>query len=256
MSGAMNILVACESSARVRDAFIARGHNAWSCDLKPTLGRAGNHLQGDVRWAIDGALHKFPQAIDIRTGRQPLFRKWDMLIAFPECRFMAASGLWRRQLDDGREELTEEALAFVVYLMECDIPRIAIENPVGVIATRILEAPDLFTGSRIAEGRRRQGTLPASQVINPYEFGDDASKTTCLWLKNLPLLKPTKRIAGRMVEWPPGSGRQVERWSNQTDSGNNKLGPGKRRAALRGYTYPGIANAMGDQWGRVWLKAA
>jgi hypothetical protein len=124
---------------------------------------------------------------------------------------------------------TEEALGFVRQLLGAPIPHISLENPVSVISTRI---------------------RPADQIIQPYEFGDDASKKTCLWLKNLPLLRaaPGQRVAGRLVEWPRGSGKLVERWANQTDSGQNKLGPSEHRARDRSKTYQGIADAMVEQY--------
>lgn len=133
----------------------------------------------------------------------------------------------RGVLVDGRprQELTEEALDFVRLLMDAPIPRIAIENPVGCISTRIRKP---------------------SQIIQPYEYGDNASKKTCLWLKGLPPLKPTRRVAGRMVMH---NGRQVERWENQTDSGQNKLPPSADRWKDRARTYQGWADAMSAQWG-------
>lgn len=114
--------------------------------------------------------------------------------------------------------------------METDIERIAIENPVGVISTRI---------------------KPATQYIQPYEYGDDASKKTGLWLKNLPPLQPTKYVEPRLVEYPKGSGKMVKRWGNQTDSGQNKLPPSEDRWKVRSKTYQGWAEAMADQWGRL-----
>jgi hypothetical protein len=113
--------------------------------------------------------------------------------------------------------------------MAAPIPHKAMENPVGCIGTRI---------------------RPYDQLIQPYEFGDDASKRTCLWLDNLPALEldPAKRFPGRIVEWPRGSGKLVERWANQTDSGQNNLGPSEHRARDRSKTYDGIAEAMAEQW--------
>jgi hypothetical protein len=127
-----------------------------------------------------------------------------------------------------RAELTEEALDFVRKIMALPVERIAIENPMGCISTRI---------------------RPADQYIQPYEFGDDASKKTGLWLKNLPLLvaDPKDRVQGRLVTLP--NGKTVERWANQTDSGQNRLGPGEDRWKERSRTYMGIANAMALQWG-------
>ena len=196
----MRVLIACEYSGAVRDAFRARGHDAMSCDLLPT-DAPGPHYQGDVGQILgDG---------------------WDLMIAHPPCTYLSVSGMhWtRRGLRD--PQLTENALEFVRLLMDAPIPRIAIENPVSVISTRIGK-PD--------------------QIINPYQFGHDASKKTCLWLKGLPPLKPTQVIEPRIV-----NGRK--RWGNQTDSGQNRLSPSPDRWKLRSATFPGIAAAMADQWG-------
>jgi hypothetical protein len=191
------ILVACEYSGRVRDEFAARGWDAWSCDFEPS-DTVGQHYRGDVR--------------DL------LKQQWDMMIAFPPCTYLCGSGMhWTtRGLRDPK--LTEEALAFVHLLLNSGIPRIAIENPVGAINTRICKP---------------------SQMIQPWQFGDNASKRTCLWLKNLPPLVPTDILP------LPASGR----WANQTPSGQNKLGPSPTRWKERSKTYPGIARAMADQWG-------
>ena len=204
------IIIGCECSGRVRDAFIRRGHDAISCDLKPTE-RPGPHIEGDIFEAIG------------RGG-------YDMLIAFPDCTNLTASGLhWNGRIE-GRAEKTEAALDFVRRLMDADIPQIAIENPVGCISTRI---------------------RPADQTVQPYDFGEDASKRTCFWLKNLPRLKNPRgmRVPGRLVEWPRGSGKMVERWANQTDSGQNALPPSECRAEERSRTYWGIALQMAEQWG-------
>ena len=200
MTKKLRVLVACEYSGRVRDAFISLGHEAMSCDLLPT-DVPGPHYQGDVTEIIhDG---------------------WDLMVAHPPCTYLSVSGMhWTtRGLRDPR--LTEDALAFVRLLMDAPIERIAIENPVSVISSRIRK-PD--------------------QVVNPYEFGHDASKKTCLWLKNLPPLMPTQMIEPRIV-----NGRK--RWGNQTDSGQNKLAPSADRWKIRSETYQGIATAMAQQWG-------
>lgn len=196
----LNILIACEESGRVRDAFIANGHNAVSCDFLPSA-TDGPHLQGDVL--------------------EHLYDGWDALIAFPTCTYLCGSGMhWTtRGLRD--PQLTEDALEFVRLLLNAPIPHIALENPVGAIGTRIRKH---------------------SQIIQPYDFGEDASKRTCLWLENLPLLQGTDYVEPRIV-----NGKQ--RWGNQTDSGQNRLGPSEDRAKIRSRTYPGIANAMGSQWG-------
>lgn len=192
----MRVLVACEYSGRVRDAFAALGWDAWSCDLLPT-DSPGQHHQGDVR--------------DL------LRQSWNMLIAFPPCTYLCSSGMhWTvRGLRDPR--LTENALDFVRLLLQADIPHIALENPVGAISTRIRK-PDC--------------------VIHPWQFGHPESKTTCLWLKNLPPLQPT------LICQKPANGY----WENQTPSGQNKLGPSPTRWKDRSKTYPGIASAMAAQW--------
>lgn len=198
----MKVLVACEYSGVVRDAFIARGHDAISCDLLPT-DRKGPHYQGDVFDIINDG--------------------FDLMIAHPPCTYLSVSGLHWNKKNPERAQKTEEALVFVQKLMDAPIEKICIENPISCISTRI-RRPD--------------------QIIQPYEFGHDASKRTCLWLKNLPplVLDPSQRVAGRMV-----AGR--ERWSNQTDSGQNRLGPSEDRWKVRSETYEGIADAMAEQWG-------
>ena len=192
----MRILVACEYSGIVRDAFIRGGHTAMSCDLLPT-DAPGPHYQGDV--------------LDIITDG------WDMMIAHPPCTYLSVSGMhWTtRGLRDPK--LTEDALTFVRRLLDAPIDRIALENPVSIISTRIRK-PD--------------------QIIQPWWFGHDASKKTCLWLKNLPLLQPTDKL--------PGDNKT--RRANQTPSGQNKLGPSADRWKLRSATYQGIADAMVTQW--------
>jgi hypothetical protein len=194
----MRVLVACEYSGVVRDAFIRAGHTAMSCDLLPT-DAPGPHYQGDVFDILgDGG--------------------WDLMIAHPPCTYLSVSGMhWTtRGLRD--PQLTEDALEFVQRLMDAPVERIAIENPVSIISSRIRK-PD--------------------QIIQPWWFGHDASKKTCLWLKNLPLLRPTDML--------PGDAKT--RRANQTASGQNKLPPSKDRWKIRSATYKGIADAMARQWG-------
>jgi hypothetical protein len=220
----MRVLVACEYSGKVRDAFIRGGHEAMSCDLLPT-DSPGPHHQGDVRDVLhDG---------------------WDLMVAHPPCTYLSVSGMhWTtRGLRDPK--LTEDALDFVRLLMAAPVSRIAIENPVSVISSRIRK-PD--------------------QTVHPYQFGHDASKATCLWLKNLPKLTATALIApawfccGKPL--PEGVGKRGcpncegsktarPRWGNQTASGQNKLGPSTDRWKVRSETYQGIADAMADQWGNL-----
>jgi hypothetical protein len=196
----MRVLVACEYSGTVRDAFRAAGHYALSCDLLPT-DVDGPHYQGDVRDIINDG--------------------WDIMIAHPPCTYLCSSGLhWNKRVE-GRAAKTEEALEFVQFLLDAPIPRIALENPIGCIGTRIRKA---------------------DQTIQPWQFGHDASKSTCLWLKGLPVLVPTEIIEPRIVDGK-------KRWANQTDSGQNRLPPSEDRWKIRSETYAGIAKAMANQWG-------
>ena len=220
----MRVLVACEYSGTVRDAFLTRGHDAMSCDLLPT-DRPGPHFQGDAREVLgDG---------------------WDLLIAHPPCTYLTVAAEWaykdpdfdrypgvgyHQRLKAGtlfgeeRRRARVNAVEFFLLMWNCGIPRICIENPVGHI-------------SRHIEGAARQ-------TIQPHQFGHDASKATCLWLRGLPELVPTKLIDPRMVAGNP-------RWSNQTDGGQNKLPPSSDRWKHRSTTYAGIAEAMADQWGKL-----
>ncbi|MEC8917798.1 MAG: hypothetical protein VX796_09285 [Pseudomonadota bacterium] len=209
----MKVLVACEYSGVVRDAFLRRGYFAMSCDLLPTES-PGPHYEGDVRDVLGYG--------------------WDLMIAHPDCTYLCSSGLhWNKRVP-GREEKTLAALDFVRLLMSAPIKRKAIENPVGRIGSAI---------------------RPASQYIQPYEYGHDASKRTCLWLEGLPPLVATSHVPGRVVGYR-ANGKPIERWSNQTDSGQNRLSPSADRWKERARTYEGWADAMAEQWGPiVWAEA-
>jgi len=197
----MRVLVACEFSGTVRDAFASRGHDAWSCDLLPSE-RDGQHIEGDALQAI-------------RSGRPWTGEPWDLLIAHPPCTHLAASGArwWA-----GKRAEQDEALAFVRALLDAPVPRIALENPVGCIGTRVRKA---------------------DQTIQPWQFGHPEAKATCLWLKGVPVLQPTN-----VLPLPPSG-----RWQNQTPSGQNRLPPSADRWRIRSRTYAGIAEAMAAQWG-------
>lgn len=198
----MRVLVACEFSGVVRQAFRLKGHEAWSCDLLPADDGSEYHFQEDVLPLLRGI-------------------PWDLMIAHPPCTYLSVSGLhWNKRRPE-RAQKTEEALDFVRQLLDAGIGRIALENPIGCISSRVRK-PD--------------------QIIQPYEFGHDASKATCLWLKGLPTLRPGTYIEPRIVDGK-------KRWGNQTDSGQNRLSPGPTRARIRSITYQGIADAMADQWG-------
>jgi hypothetical protein len=193
----MKILIGCEYSGVVRRAFDARGHDVISCDLLPSEDDSPYHYQGDIR--------------------DMLAQSWDMALFFPPCTHLAASGArhFARKRESGEQQ---EALEFVRMLLGAGIPKICLENPVGIISTQIRK-PD--------------------QVIQPYWFGHDASKKTCLWLKGLPKLVETNRL--------PGDDRT--RRANQTPSGQNRLGPSPGRWKERSRTYGGIGQAMAEQWG-------
>jgi len=183
----VRVLIACEFSGIVRDAFLRRGHDAWSCDILPTE-KPGPHIREDI------------------IGGLAMWRRWDLMIAFPPCTHLASSGArWFK----GKKFEQLMAVGFVKALMEGPMDRIAIENPVGVLSTKIRK-PD--------------------QIIQPWQFGHGETKATCLWLKNLPLLTPTNIVEGRMA--------RVHRES-----------PGPDRWKNRSRTLQGIAEAMADQWG-------
>jgi site-specific DNA-cytosine methylase len=185
----VKVLVACEYSGAVRDAFIKAGHEAMSCDLLPT-DFPGPHYQGSVLDVLDDG--------------------WDLMVAHPPCTHLAVSGArhFKAKQNDGRQQA---ALDFVQRLLDANIPRIALENPVSIISSRIRK-PD--------------------QIVHPWQFGHGETKATCLWLKNLPCLKPTNIVEGR----------EQRIW---------KLPPGKDRWKLRSKTFQGIADAMAEQWGSL-----
>jgi len=191
----MKVLVGCECSGTVRDAFFEKGHDAISCDLKPST-RPGPHYQGDVMDIINDG--------------------WDLAVFHPDCTHLAVSGarwFYKKQKEQ------KEALDFVRLLMSADIPKIAIENPVSIISTHIRK-PD--------------------QIVQPYMFGDPHTKTTCLWLKNLPLLQPTN-IVSKGKRHITKSGKSLPEWYN--------LPPSEDRAEIRSKTFEGFARAMAEQWG-------
>jgi len=181
----MRVLVACEYSGKVRDAFRDKGHDAWSCDLLPT-DVEGQHIQGDVLEILD--------------------QGWDLMIAHPPCTHLAVSGA--RWFKDKQQEQIE-ALEFVKALLDAPIDRIALENPISIISSKIRK-PD--------------------QIVQPWQHGHGETKATCLWLKGLPKLVPTDIVEGRKARV-------------------HMMPPSKDRWKLRSETYSGIAKAMADQWG-------
>lgn len=220
----MKVLVACEYSGRVRDAFRAWGHSAMSCDLLAS-DSPGLHHKGDL---FDLELTDF-----------------DLIIAHPPCTFLTGAAEWAfadqpmingkpRNIKEGtligeaRRQAREDALIFVDKIWSVPVKRMCIENPVGIITSRL---PHMGT----------------PQYIQQYWFGEDASKKTGLWLRGLPKLVKTDEIEGRLVQVEGKN--PVRRWANQTDSGQNKLPPSADRWKIRSTTPQGIANAMASQWG-------
>ena len=192
----MRVLIACEYSGAVRDAFIRAGHYAASCDLLPSDSSLGDHYQCDVTAILD--------------------HDWDLMIAHPPCTHLSVSGArWFK----GKQAKQAAALDFVRQLLDAPIPRIALENPVSIISSHIRK-PD--------------------QIIQPWMFGHEATKTTCLWLKGLPHLTPTS-IVGKGARHITKSGKSLPKWYN--------LPPSADRWKIRSATFQGIADAMAAQWG-------
>lgn len=217
----MKVLVGCEFSGVVRDAFLAKGHDAWSCDLLDSES-PGPHIKGNILDAIN--------------------EHWDLAIFHPPCTHLAVSGAaWFKY----KQAEQKEALNFVAALMQCNIPKWCLENPVSIISSHFRK-PD--------------------QIIQPWMFGHPESKATCLWLKGLPILKGNEQA--KFLQYrckckclfdsslgkygcPNCAGKNIAQplWENQTPSGQNKLGPSADRWKLRSRTFKGIATAMADQWG-------
>lgn len=220
----LRVLILCESSGVVRNAFRALGHNAWSCDLLPADDGSPYHMQCDARDAI--------------------LSRYDLIGMHPPCTYVNGAGLHWNNRGRGWEK-TNESLAFIADLMRRATDNAAawyLENPVGIISTKI---------------------RAASQYVQPYDFGEDASKKTGLWLYRLPLLHPTRFVPPRYVCCGVSFGYErgkygcancngehtaKPRWANQTDSGQNKLTPSADRWKARSKTYAGIACAMASQW--------
>lgn len=190
----MRVLVACEYSGRVRDAFLDRGHEAWSCDLLPTESPRGFHYQGPIEHILNDG--------------------WDLMICHPPCTHLAVSGSrWFKY----KQKEQKKALEFVKMLMDAPIERIALENPISIISTRIRKP---------------------EQIIQPWMFGHMEKKSTCLWLKNLPPLRETNNVKEEMLKL---SRKEMNRI--------HYMPPGPDRWKERSRTYQGIATAMAEQWG-------
>jgi hypothetical protein len=205
----MKVLVACEYSGIVRDAFTAKGHDAWSCDILPTESE-GNHIQDDILKHLDNG--------------------WDLMIAHPPCTYLSNAGIrWFNEEKYGdkarlRKQLRLESLEFVKKLYYCNIPKICIENPVGYLNLNFRK-PD--------------------QIVQPYFFGDEESKRTCFWFKNLSPLKHTKLVKPKIYGYYK-TGNKIGKpiYFHEYNSG-------KDRAKVRSKFWKGIANAMANQWGDI-----
>ena len=213
----MKVLVACEYSGVVRDAFINKGHKAISCDLLPSDSDLGEHYQGDVTDILNDG--------------------WDMMIAHPPCTYLSVSGArWYYHPEDkhlpyeerrphpmhpNRRQLQQEALDFVQLLLDAPINKIVVENPISVISSKIKKP---------------------TQIIQPYEYGHPTSKSTCLWLKNLKPLQPTDVVEPIWIN--VSKGKRMSKFHYDTYTL-----PKEERGKIRSATFPGIAKAMANQWG-------
>ena len=220
----MNVLIACEFSGIVREEFNKLGHNAWSCDLVESE-KKGNHLTGDIFQYIG------PNKYNNGEG-------WDLMIAHPPCTYLTVTGnKWYYHPDDkdkplderrphprfpNRQECKLAAIDFFKKLANAPIDKICVENPVGIMSTNYKKP---------------------NQIIQPYEYGHVEAKKTCLWLKNLPLLKPTKIVEPEYVTFK--SGKRMAKWYVEAASK-----PPAERTKIRNRTFTGIAEAMANQWGR------
>ena len=233
-----NVLIACEESQTVCKAFRQLGFNAYSCDILPS---SGGHPEWHLHCDVIGVI-KNKKGI-LETGESFILNgEWDLMIAHPPCTYLSVSGArWYYHPDDKdlpieqrrphpnfptRAQEREEAIKFFLELMNADIPRIAVENPVGIMS-KLFRKPN--------------------QIVQPYWFGDEATKTTCLWLKNLPNLVPTKIVSkGERVIL--SSGKSLPKW--YSDSFNTKISTEMRRK-LRSKTFQGFAEAMAEQWSKL-----
>lgn len=248
----LNVLVGCEESGVVRNAFTALGHNAWSCDLMPTRS-PGNHYQCDIR--------------EVLTAQQ-----WNIFIVHPECTYMANSGALRLYVG-GKKENGIDTVRWGKMVKAAEFAKEMLNAPVEYIC---LENPIMLGYAQEIVG------IKHTQVIQPWKFGEDASKATCLWLKNLPPLKSTKiTLKPLWIPCPDGcdeffctkhrkhtyecSCPEIDeldfdpyvtggRYANQTPSGQNNVGPSPTRQRDRSVTYPGIAKAMAEQWSQYVLE--
>lgn len=221
----MKVLLACEESQTVCKEFRDLGHEAYSCDLYECSGGHPEwHIKGDCLPILNGRCEFTTE----NGSKHKIDTKWDLIIAFPPCTHLTCPGQWAYTKGYKDPALKEEGANFFMKMINADCDKIAVENPIGIMSTRYRK-PD--------------------QIIQPYMFGDEAQKSTCLWLKNLPLLKPTKIVGkGEKKEWINAKG-QKKTYPKWMFDALNKAKTKEERSKLRSKTFIGIAKAMAQQWG-------
>ena len=227
----MKILVACEESQAVTIELRKLGHEAYSCDI---IECSGGHPEWHIRWDALALIDGNCSFMTTDGEMHDIQGRWDMIIAHPPCTHLAVSGArhFEKKRADGRQY---EAIEFFCRFLEAECDKIAIENPVGIISGDYIHQhfPDL--AEKYGLPRR------PSQIVQPYEFGDPSRKTTCLWLKGLPVMQPTNMVKPELLEYTCSDGRKV---SFSKDYCRTK----GDRGCARSKTYPGIAKAMAEQW--------
>lgn len=240
----MKVLVACEESQAVCKEFRRLGHEAYSCDIMECSGGHPEwHIQGDALRVLEPKFYQddflqYHNIIYFATqdgNKHHINGKWDLIIAHPPCTHLAVSGArhFEKKRADGRQH---EAIEFFCRFLEADCDKIAIENPVGIISGEYIK--DYFPVFAKKHGLPQK----PQQIIQPYEFGDPSRKTTCLWLKGLPMLKPTNIVKPELLQYTCADGRKVSFSKDYCRTKGN-------RGCARSKTYPGIAKAMAEQWG-------
>ena len=227
----MNILVACEESQAVTVELRKRGHNAFSCDvIECSGGHPEWHIQQDVLPLLNGSCH----FTTCDGTSHYLSAKWDLIIAHPPCTDLAVSGArhFEKKRADGRQR---ESIEFFCQFLNADCNRVAVENPVGIISGDYI--PKYYPDLAEKYGLPKKPT----QIIQPYEYGDPARKTTCLWLKGLPQLQSTKLVKPELLKYTCSDGKVVSFSKDYCHTKGN-------RGCVRSKTYPGIAKAMAEQW--------
>lgn len=220
----MKILVACEESQRVCLEFRKKGHEAYSCDIQEC---SGNHPEWHILEDVTKILNGFCEFKTQNGEKKSIKSKWDMIIAFPPCTHLSSTGQWAYTKGYKDPKLKEKGAEFFMKMINADCDKIAVENPIGIMSTRYRK-PD--------------------QIIQPYMFGEEAQKSTCLWLKNLPLLKPTNIVGkGEKKIWTNKDGvtKAYPKWLFEALKAKTK----EERSKIRSKTFWGIAKAMAEQWG-------